>query len=381
MAGACGCAADSCRRSRSRCEHAPDDRGVAERPHRARRADRRDGGAPRAARERELVVRLRQRARWSRFVLQIVTGICLATVYVPSADAAWESLVALNTTVPLGWFLRALHGWGSNFMVALVLIHMIQVVALRRLQVPARAHVDGRRRPAPAHARHGVHRTDHALRPGRVLGARHRRGDRRAHAARRPDGRASPPRRPDHRRVHAVALLRAARVRDSRPAAGARRAPPAAGAAPRHQRVADAGPPGDARDVPARVRGAGAARDGVPFFPTAAKRDLVFAGLIILGARRLRRASSVRSVPDGAARPDDHRHGAAPDFLFLWLYAALALLPPSIETPLLLVAPGRSASRVLLALPLLAGTGEKSWRRRPGRGDHGRPGAAGRSAR
>jgi ubiquinol-cytochrome c reductase cytochrome b subunit len=61
------------------------------------------------------------------FVLQVVTGILLAIVYVPSAAEAWNSLQALNHDFALGWFLRAMHGWGSNFMVALVLIHMIQV--------------------------------------------------------------------------------------------------------------------------------------------------------------------------------------------------------------------------------------------------------------
>src|SRR5260370_14830600 len=61
------------------------------------------------------------------FVLQLVTGILLALIYVPSANEAWSSLQALNHDVTLGWFVRALHGWGSNFMVAIVLIHMVQV--------------------------------------------------------------------------------------------------------------------------------------------------------------------------------------------------------------------------------------------------------------
>src|SRR5271167_4275377 len=61
------------------------------------------------------------------FILQLVTGILLALIYVPSAGEAWSSLQALNHQIALGWFLRAMHGWGSNFMVALVLIHMIQV--------------------------------------------------------------------------------------------------------------------------------------------------------------------------------------------------------------------------------------------------------------
>src|SRR3989449_1074953 len=61
------------------------------------------------------------------FILQVVTGILLALVYVPSAGEAWNSLQTLNHDLALGWFLRAMHGWGSNFMVALVVIHMIQV--------------------------------------------------------------------------------------------------------------------------------------------------------------------------------------------------------------------------------------------------------------
>src|SRR5271169_4606311 len=61
------------------------------------------------------------------FILQIVTGILLSLIYVPSAGEAWSSLQALNHDITLGWFIRALHGWGSNFMVALVLIHMVQV--------------------------------------------------------------------------------------------------------------------------------------------------------------------------------------------------------------------------------------------------------------
>ena len=54
--------------------------------------------------------------------LQVITGILLALVYVPSASEAWNSLQFLNHNITLGWFLRAVHGWGSNFMIAIVLI-------------------------------------------------------------------------------------------------------------------------------------------------------------------------------------------------------------------------------------------------------------------
>src|SRR5580658_8742299 len=70
------------------------------------------------------------------FILQIVTGILLALIYVPSAGDAWNSLQILNHSVALGWFIRALHGWGSNFMLAIVLIHMVQVFLFGAYKFP-----------------------------------------------------------------------------------------------------------------------------------------------------------------------------------------------------------------------------------------------------
>src|SRR5438445_4220437 len=60
----------------------------------------------------------------------------LAFIYVPSASEAWNSLQSLNHDVTLGWFIRALHGWGSNFMVAIVLIHMMQVFLFGAYKFP-----------------------------------------------------------------------------------------------------------------------------------------------------------------------------------------------------------------------------------------------------
>ncbi len=60
-------------------------------------------------------------------MIQIVTGIGLALVYVPAADQAYESLLFLNYEQPLGWFLRALHYYAGSGMVVLVLAHMTQV--------------------------------------------------------------------------------------------------------------------------------------------------------------------------------------------------------------------------------------------------------------
>jgi ubiquinol-cytochrome c reductase cytochrome b subunit len=70
------------------------------------------------------------------FAVQVVTGILLAFTYVPSAAEAWNSLQHLNHDVTLGWYLRAVHGWGSDFMCAVVLIHFCQVFLFGAYKFP-----------------------------------------------------------------------------------------------------------------------------------------------------------------------------------------------------------------------------------------------------
>lgn len=66
-------------------------------------------------------------ASMTLLLLQILTGIGLALVYVPTADQAYESLQYLNYEQPWGWFLRALHNASAGGMVLMVAIHMTQV--------------------------------------------------------------------------------------------------------------------------------------------------------------------------------------------------------------------------------------------------------------
>src|SRR6202030_2513718 len=68
--------------------------------------------------------------------------------------------------------------------------------------------------------------------------------------------------------------------------------------------------------------------------------------------------------PSGQPDPTIIETAPRPDFFFLWLYAVLSLLPPSLETPVLLIGPA-VALIVLVALPFVSGEGEKSWKRRP----------------
>jgi hypothetical protein len=108
-------------------------------------------------------------------MLQFVTGICLAFVYVPSADQAWTSLQVLNHQQSFGWFIRALHGWGSNFMVALVLMHMVQVFLFGAYKFPRELTWMVGVCLLLMTSRHGLHRPGAPLRPGCLLGAWHRR--------------------------------------------------------------------------------------------------------------------------------------------------------------------------------------------------------------
>ncbi len=150
------------------------------------------------------------------FMLQLVTGILLALIYVPSAAEAWSSLQALNHDITLGWFIRAMHGWGSNFMVAIVLIHMMQVFLFGAYKFPRELTWIVGDLPAAHDARHGIHRSGAALRSGRVLGARHRRIHRQPCSDCRSRDREADVRWSHHRRRHAVAILRPSCLRDSR---------------------------------------------------------------------------------------------------------------------------------------------------------------------
>jgi ubiquinol-cytochrome c reductase cytochrome b subunit len=104
-------------------------------------------------------------------------------------------------------------------------------------------------------------------------------------------------------------------------------------------------------------------KQGIPFVPSAVWKDILFSGFILLSIA----ACAVYFGPFGpGGQPDPTiiQTAPRPDFFFLWLYALLSFLPPSAETPILLIGPAVGII-VLLVLPLVAGEGEKSWKRRP----------------
>ena len=70
------------------------------------------------------------------FLVQVVTGIVLATFYAPAPDHAYESVRFIQQQVTAGAQLRAMHHWGASLMVVLVLAHMIRVFSMGAYKYP-----------------------------------------------------------------------------------------------------------------------------------------------------------------------------------------------------------------------------------------------------
>ncbi len=61
------------------------------------------------------------------FLLQLVTGAALATLYVPAAGDAYESLKYISEQAMLGRFLRGMHYFGASAMMILIAMHAVRV--------------------------------------------------------------------------------------------------------------------------------------------------------------------------------------------------------------------------------------------------------------
>jgi ubiquinol-cytochrome c reductase cytochrome b subunit len=296
------------------------------------------------------------------FILQLVTGILLALIYVPSASEAWSSLQALNHQVALGWFIRAMHGWGSNFMVAIVLIHMVQVFLFGAHKFPRElTWVIGvfLLLMTLGMAFSGqVLRFDQDAYWGLGIGA--------SIASRVPIAGPAivklmlggpiiagatlsrffalhvfviPGMLIAFVGLHVLMVLKLGINEWPMPGRIVKRAT-------------------YERDYHALTKS-----EGAPFVPYAVWKDLFFAGFIILAVA----ACAIYFGPFGpTGQPDPTiiQTAPKPDYFFLWLYALLSLLPPSMETPFLLIVPP-VAIIALILLPFLSGEGEKSWKRRP----------------
>ena len=78
-------------------------------------------------------------------IVQIVTGIFLTFFYAPSAATAWESTRAIYLN-PFTHFLLSVHYWGASAMIALVFLHLLQVLIFGAYKSPRELQMDRRQR-------------------------------------------------------------------------------------------------------------------------------------------------------------------------------------------------------------------------------------------
>ena len=62
------------------------------------------------------------------FVSQIITGVCLALYYVPSADHAHTIVSYIVKVVTSGSFIRSIHAYGSSGIIILLVLHIGQTI-------------------------------------------------------------------------------------------------------------------------------------------------------------------------------------------------------------------------------------------------------------
>ena len=70
------------------------------------------------------------------FMLQVVTGVALATIYVPSTNDAYRTLQYISNSALLGHWLRGMHYFGASMMIAFLGVHMLRVFLTASYKYP-----------------------------------------------------------------------------------------------------------------------------------------------------------------------------------------------------------------------------------------------------
>lgn len=296
------------------------------------------------------------------FMIQVLTGTLLAFVYVPSASQAYDTLMYLSFQQPLGWFLRGMHYWGSNFMVGIMFLHMTQVFLFGAYKYPREiTWISGcvlmiltlglaftgqvMRFDEDAYWGLGIgaaimgrvpfvgEQLVHLMLGGPIINSDTLSRFFSLHVFILPGS------------VIALVSLHLRMVLT--------------------KGINEYPKPGHVvrRETYDQEYAAIIKKEGVPFFPKAISKDLVAAAVVIFGILFCAAVFGPK-MPNGAADPTQIDTVPRPDFYFLWIFAVAALLPDYTETFLLLVG-GPVIILILFALPFVNNTGEKSWRRRP----------------
>ncbi len=301
-------------------------------------------------------------ATLAAFILQIVTGIALATAYVPSTAHAYNSLQFISHKALMGHLLRGLHYFGASAMVLLVGIHVMRVFLHGSYKYPRELNwLTGAvlLLLTLAMAFTGqLLRWDNVAVWSVIVGAEQAgrvpvMGKYVAHfiLAGNTVGGATLSRFFAFHVFFIPAIIFAA--------LGAHLA-----LVLKHG-ISE--PPVKGRKVDPKTYKKWYAdllkREGKPFWPDAAWRDVVFAvGMIVL----LVILAAVYGAPPLAAPPDPTILKAypRPDWYFLWYFAVLALLPPGLENSVIVFGP-LVFGVILMLVPILRNRGERHPLRRP----------------
>jgi ubiquinol-cytochrome c reductase cytochrome b subunit len=296
------------------------------------------------------------------FMIQIATGIMLAMVYVPSAAEAYTTLEYLTFQQHLGWFLRGIHFWGSNFMVGIMLLHMTQVFLFGAYKYPREiTWITGiilmvltlglaftgqvMRFDEDAYWGLGIgvaimgrvpflgEQLVNMMLGGPIIASETLSRFFALHVFVLPGG------------VLALVSIHLRMVLT--------------------KGINEYPQPGMLvrRETYDKEYAAILKKEGVPFFPKAISKDLVAAAIVIFGIVACACFFGPKG-PLGPPNPVQIDTLPRPDFFFLWIFAIAALMPDWMETVVLLGGPV-VIGLILFALPFFNGTGEKSWRRRP----------------
>lgn len=296
------------------------------------------------------------------FVLQIVTGTLLAFAYQPSASEAWNSLQYLNNQAFLGWFLRAMHNWGSIFMVAIMSAHLIQTFLFGAYKYPRElTWVSGcvlflctlgmaftgqiLRFDQDAYWGLGIGASImgrvpfvgaqmvHLMLGGAIIAGATLSRFFSLHVFLIPG------------LIIALVSLHLRLVLTK----GINEYPEPGRVVKKESYQSE---------YEEEIK-----KSGVPFVPDVIGKDLVFSGSLTIAIVICALVFGPMG-PSGPPNPTLIHTSPKPDFYFLPIFAALSLLPAYMETFLVLVLPVLAIA-ILVLLPFYSGTGEKSYRRRP----------------